>query len=828
MVRRAVILLLLGSALCCFRASAQELYDYAAYKRFEEPQREPLEVVDSTAVAVLPDLKREASVASARYNLSFVRTMPRGRTFAERAVLLNGIDVPYISRSDALALNLRGYESTGIAWQSSRVGRSVGATEYRSDTVRYERTMVGVSISSRRYLAGIDASTAQQLGRDWYFMTDVAVRTGRDMHIEGVYTSALSLNMAAVKQIDSLHRVALTLFCAPTEQGTRRSSTAEAFQLLGDNLYNPSWGYQNGRVRNANVRREVVPHLNISYIGDLRSDLKLDVAAGATIGRRCYSALEWYDAQTPIPDNYRYMPSYCDDEYTAEAIADRWRADDASFAHIDYAALYTSNRLQEGAAVYALADRVELSTRLQLRAALTATLGNRGEVVCGITGDYDRSRNYKLMSDLLGADYHIDIDYFIIDDDTQSNRLQNNTFTPDRRVADGDRFGYDFALTAQRYSASAIYRYTAPRLRFEAGVESGYAAVVRRGYYRKELFAESSYGRSRRLNFSPYALRLGGEYRFGDYHLASLAFAMEGAPPQANDLFLQSEYNNRAIDAPSLGRDYDLEAEYLFNKGAWRVAATLFLSARQGYTDVTHQYDDVAREYCDVVVRDIDRLSYGVEASLTTRFASHWYASLAASLASYRYSDDAKVELYADRDNHLVGRTTSRMKWCRVGNAPQVTVAAELSYRNRGWRASLSGAYAGLRYIAPSYLLRTERVLHLAASDEAREAMISQERLRDAMTFNLSLSKRFLLARNSGKIYRSVVPNFLERHPWSSIVVMVAVQNLFGSRNIVYSGYESSRLVRHTALSYDSYSPQASRYMYAYPRSFYMAIRFSF
>ena len=105
---------------------------------------------------------------------------------------------------------------------------------------------------------------------------------------------------------------------------------------------------------------------------------------------------------------------------------------------------------------------------------------------------------------------------------------------------------------------------------------------------------------------------------------------------------------------------------------------------------------------------------------------------------------------------------------------------------------------------------------------------MSQERLRDAVTFNLSLSKRFYLARGSKRIYRSVVPRFTDRHPWSSLVVMVAVQNVLGSRNIVYSGYESSRLVRHTALSDDSYSPQASRYMYAYPRSFYMAIRFSF
>ena len=36
----------------------------------------------------------------------------------------------------------------------------------------------------------------------------------------------------------------------------------------------------------------------------------LDMAAGAEYGVRKYSALGWYDARTPMPDNYRYLPGY--------------------------------------------------------------------------------------------------------------------------------------------------------------------------------------------------------------------------------------------------------------------------------------------------------------------------------------------------------------------------------------------------------------------------------------------------------------------------------------------------------------------------------------
>ena len=137
--------------------------------------------------------------------------------------------------------------------------------------------------------------------------------------------------------------------------------------------------------------------------------------------------------------------------------------------------------------------------------------------------------------------------------------------------------------------------------------------------------------------------------------------------------------------------------------------------------------------------------------------------------------------------------------------------------------------YAGLRFIEPSAVMRTERVLAMATSAEARAEMMQQERLGDAVTVDISLSKSIYIDKLSGRIYSTpAAPHFTDKHPRSRIAFRIGVRNLLGSSNIVYNGYESSRLQRHKVADGYIYDRQASRYTYAYPRTFYGSINFIF
>ena len=109
--------------------------------------------------------------------------------------------------------------------------------------------------------------------------------------------------------------------------------------------------------------------------------------------------------------------------------------------------LIRQNRMAGGHAVYALEDRVERLCNLAFDASFATEADARLTLRYGVSLRRENTRSYKQMRDLLGAGYVTDIDRFLIDDDTYSNLLQNDLRHPGRTVREGDRFGYDYALT---------------------------------------------------------------------------------------------------------------------------------------------------------------------------------------------------------------------------------------------------------------------------------------------------------------------------------------------------------------------------------------------
>lgn len=813
----------------CISAFGQDLHDYRYYKLFENAEDTATEEKADSIVS-LPKYARRYDARLFDYNFSFVRSARRGASFGEHRITLNGIEIDGLSRAEAIRLQLACDDYGGITADGTTAGSAFGNTAYRSDTTMQRRTSAAFNLSSRNYTAGINATTCNTLGRGWTMAADISARTGRDAHIRSVFTNEIRFNTSFVKRFGDAHLLSFALFVSPSERGTRQSSTAEAFALRRDNLYSPSWGYRNGKICNSHIRREVVPTFVASYGGKVSERTHIDVSAGAALGKRRYSTLEWFDAQTPMPDNYRYMPSYFTDPDIADAVAEAWREGDSRYTQINFDELIARNRLNGGESIYAIADRVERIARGQVRATATTAVGKKSEITYGIDASIDSRRRYKQLRDMLGGEYVTDIDHYLIDDDTYGNSLQNNMFTPDRRAGEGDRYGYDYALVKGSLAATAAISYKTERLTLNAAAEAGYCAVHRRGYYRKELFADNSFGKSQRIELSPYAVRIAAGYDIAERHSIAFAAIAHGDAPEADDMFLQADYNNRIIDKPALRNTYAAEIGYRYSSARFGMKATLFASLSRNGTQMEHLYDDTSGEYADMVVAGIDELHYGAELEASVRVADHLRISLAAAAGRYKYAGNPKITMYGDSDNRIICKNVdSYMGDCTIGGAPQILAAAEISYFNRGWGANIGTNYAGLRYVAPSYLRRTKRVAYMADSPELFSEFVSQERLRDAFTVDVSLSKTFYLSRFDKRIYTHPTnPRFIDRYPRSRITLFLSVRNLLGNRNIVYSGYESSRLHKRWVADGYTFRPQATRYLYAYPRAFYFSIRFTF
>lgn len=798
--------------------SAQEfdLYDFRYYKRFDTIEELLAPDEDTVKVAKFT-LNRDFSTHSLDYNLSMVRFARRGISYHERKTTLNGIEVPFIGGSVIRTLQL----SNATDSYENRL---------RIDTLQREQTSAGFSFSSRNIPYSISFATAQKLEKDWSLAAGLTARTGRDLHVDGLFGNSLEFNAIASKNWSDKHSLSMAIFAKPSMRSTRLASTNEAFRLTGNNLYNPVWGYQNGKVRNDRIRREFLPTAFIGYEGLINERTRLNLATSFTAGIEKYSSLDWFNTQTPAPDNYRYMPSYFEDENDIFlAVENAWMENDARYTQIDFDRLIATNSINKGEAIYAISDRVKRTVQANFRGGAT-TYFDKGYLSYGLDIAIANYRSYKQMRDLLGADYIVDLDYFLLDDDTFGNSLQNNLATPNRRIENGDRFGYDYAIRRHDVSLFATYCYSTAKFNLDIAAKIGYTDISRRGFYRKELFADNSFGSSKHLQFSPYSLRIKAGYLIADNHFIEGSIATEAKPCEEEDLFLQSQYNNRTIADPTLLSNYNGEVRYTFQKPNISVSATLFLAARINDTQVRHLYDDLSGEYTDVVASRINTLRYGLEVETEYHFADHFRAIAAISLGRYKYASNSLITIYSDASNTLLAdHIPSHTKGLSLGNAPQAAITAGLSYHNKGWWATINANYAGLRYIEPSAAMRTDRILAIAVSPEQFETLTTQERLRDAFTIDLSLSKSLYLSRISKRIYTTkVAPRFEDKHPRSRLVFRLGIRNLLGSTNFAYNAYESSRLQRYKLAGEYIYCRQASRYLYAYPRTFYASVTFAF
>lgn len=797
-------LLVLGSA-----AGQQPDDEYYPYASAQE-ERVPVLVTDSAlfyrAVQDAPDLYGEHTA----FNLPSVALKRRGQPFRSESISLDGLELAsrYFS-----ALRLAGASEeryAGLASAPGAPGNAGGVRIFRfAEGVPEPSRRVTASFSGRNYLAGAKLSVTQPLGRGWWGSLAADARTGRDMHIKGVFTNALTVGLRVGKRFVRGSEASLLLIVPPSVRGTRLSSSEEAFHLTGDRLYNPAWGFQDGKVRNSRVRRECVPLAVASLRMPLSAATSLSAAFGVETGVRKYSGLGWYDARTPMPDNYRYLPGYTGDR--AAEIA--WRSGDARYTQINWDELIAQNRMAGGLAVYALEDRVERLCNLQFSALFTSEPDERLTLRYGILCRRSSSRSYKQMRDLLGAGYITDIDQYLVDDDTYGNLQQNDLRHPDRTIRTGDRFGYDYTLTKREIRALLQAEYRADRLRADASLTLGSAGVFRRGHYEKELFPGAhSFGRSRRVRFAPWDAKLSAGWAFSPRSYLHAAVGAGAAVPAAENLFYQPLYNNRTVDDLAPERYFAAEIGYHRSSSVATLQFTAFAVATFDGAETRRYYDDMAAVYCDMALAGIGRLACGVEAAADLRLAYRWSLSFAASAGRYKYIRDPLVTIVSDVDNTAVDtRAVSHMGGCETGGVPRYTAYAGLAYFGpHGWGFRLSAGYACGRWVEPMPLRRTERIARQGGTTrEAFDAFTRQERLDDAFTCDGALFKSFYFDR-------------------SRLTASLMLRNLTGGSDTVYNGYESLRVQRIRAGDVLGYAPHATRYTYAYPRTFYLTISYRF
>ncbi len=696
-------------------------------------------------------------------------------------------------------------------WQWSHLKNS---EEELSSQRRRDRT-VGLSSSTTEYNLSGYLSWSDALARGWAFTTFIDGCTGRDTNIEGVFRNELSARITLSKIFSVNHTFSLTAKLPYEMRGLRGSATQECFDLVNNNLYNPLWGYYHGEVRNSRVIRNLTPSLYGRYSRPVGGASSAMVAVEVDYGTRRLSNLEWYNSSNPSPNYYSKLPSYLFGSNSYEKTLSEWQQNSSDYTQIAWDRLETLNLASvSGESYYVVEDQVERVVDIELKTLFTTPLTTKLSVDYGICMNLSNHRNYKQMRDLLGGDYLLDLDQYADEYTHAGNQLQNNLRNPNRKITEGDRFGYDYSHLRRSISATTALKYHTSKLLLEIKTSLSEEYIKRVGHYEKERFPGSaSYGDSPQIELSNYDISMSARYTISPRHHLNIQVNTLSTTPLSKYLFIADQNNNTLIDNPTTNKINSATLHYSYRTPTLSFTLEGYMVSTRDITQVWQGYDDLSSTYCDIVISDIATRSIGLEFGGEVHVNRNVTLSTTLSCGGYIYSSAPLVTLYSDDDMSLIAKSqASTLKGYIVGNTPQITTSLGVKYqcaRNLTLYGDI--AHYARRYISPSIVRRTDRILNCATSTEAMAEMLYQEQLPNLLNANLSVVKGFFL--DDGR----------------QLFIVFKINNILGNRDIINYAREGNRILSSTTsgVTY-SYSPQESTYRYSSGRTFKVSFKYRF
>lgn len=660
----------------------------------------------------------------------------------------------------------------------------------------------------------------------WSYAFSVSTRQGGNSYVNGVYYNAFGYFAAVEKQFNSQHRLALSILGAPTERGAQQASTQEVYDLVGNNYYNPNWGWLNGKRVNARVRSYHEPITMLNYTFDINDRSQLNVATSVRFGQNGYSALTWYGGPDPRPDYYRYLPSFYNNTYVGAQLYEAWMGNTNNIRHINWDNLYHINQSQEENPTYGAghrainmieerhADQIDWNLYTQF----SHIFRDNSKINGGLNLRRNRTEYYSEVKDLLGGDYWVDVDKFAERDMGGMNPIlyQNNMEYYDKyghaqAVKKGDKYSYDYYGNIINARAWAQYSRNFGNFGVNLGGELGHTTLWRHGIWKKGLFLDNSQGDSKKQNYLTYKLKANFSYKFSAAHSidANIIYMQDAPAFQAS--FVSPRTRNSATPGISSEKVFGVDASYNLRWGDVKARISGYYTKFMDQSKVLSYYDDVEATFSNFAMSGINKRHFGLEAAASVPIYAGLSLNAAISWGQFTYDNNPDYVQIQDNSGEIKNQGKVYWKNFRVESTPQTALNVGLSYRGpKNIFASLDMNYYNNMHLSMSPLYRTDAVLTPGMTEEDIATLRNQEKFNSACVLNASVGKNWYINRAY------------------TLGFSLEVKNLLNNQNIKTGGYEQVRLLKNKDESYQTYQPFDSKYFYMFGTTYYMNIYFRF
>ena len=719
-----------------------------------------------------------------------------GTTFWSGNGAFNGI---FINRTGNIGLSpstfamggLGGIYNVDVRAGRQRQGLSVS---YTAANRQYNNRLV-VSYSSGYLKGGWAVSLAAS--RSW------AVKG----YEKGTYSDTYGYFLSVEKKFHDKHFLTFTTFGTPS-RSARPGTAVHEMQALAQNVYyNPDWGYQAGQVRSSNENRRFEPVFMLTHEAKFSNKTHLMSGIDFEFGKNRTSLIDYYNANSPLPDYYRNLPSYTSDP-AQSALEASILSGSESARQIQWDNLYEINRLQNDSlqnangvqgntyrgkqSKYVVADNIQDVKKVNFNTTLNHTFTDNISLTAALTYQWEQVRHYKELTDLLGGEYFVDLNQFGARDfPTNADVTSQNDLNRTNRILHvGDQYGYDYYATIHKTSAWLQPYFKFNHIEFYVSGALTHNYYWRTGNTRTGLYPTTSYGDSKKTSMFTYAFKAGLQYKInGKNYIFANGMISTQAPTFANT-FASPRLRNEIVPNLTAENMYSAELGFQHISSILGLKFTLFYTEFQNELSTRTFYHDDFRTNVNYNLSGINKRHFGGDLKLDVKIYQGLSANFYGSIGRYLYSSNASA--YITKDNSaevLQSSQTTYIKNFYEGGTPQMAYSLGFRYNSKqNWYLALNLNYFDWMYVEVNPVRRTLDAIDLVPYGSAAYTRIMhQEQLPGQFTMDLSggynwyLNKTFPGMDKTKKQHKYYL-NFY----WN-------ITNLTNNRNFVNYAYEQLR-----------------------------------
>ncbi len=797
---------------------------------------------------------QDAFSRAASFSFSNARFSVRGLDSKYSTVYFNGIPFnqdydgrPQWSSWGGLNDVMRARELfSGLMPSDYGITGPLGGVNYNVKASDIRKTKkVSYAITNRSYRHRLMGTYATgMMKNNWAFAALASVRYAEEGYLDGTFYNAKSIFLAAEKRLNDKHSLNVSFFFTPNERGKSSPNTMEVYNYKG-NLYNAYWGLQDGKKRNARIKKLYTPTLILTHNWNIGSGGSLQTSLAFRQMITANSRIGYYNANNPDPTYYRYLPSYWLSKDNLPEAVNRY-TEFMSYGQIDWNYLYQANKnnmADDGSARYYLYDDVVKDQNLYFTTHFNKRFKDNIILNASVFYQTLKSEGYAQMDDLLGASFYYDKNPY-----APVGMEDNDMKNPDRKVGVGDKFNYNYLIYGSKLNGFVQVQYLTKFLDLYAAFSGGFRQYQREGLYDNPLFADS-YGKNDGKFFREYGFKAGATFKLTGRHLIDANFYWQTQGPDLKNVYYNSRVSGDITPGIDNERINGFDLSYIYRSPYFKSRLTAYATQITNYTEIQRFFaEGISLNGVSGIPSNINgnaffltqmvtgeaRYYEGLEWGMEAQLAPEWKLTAAAAIGKHIYNNNPEVYVASD----LFAATylgKSNLYGYRLANGPQQAFNVGIEYRSpKYWFVGVNWNYFNQAYINISPILRTER-FYLDPNTNEPYAAIENYRNRDDWDIPAVSDEILNELLKQEKIRDYTHVNLIGGKSWKVkdyyIGLFVLVNNLFDNINPT-GGFEQSRKASYPELYVDkklnSIPVFGSKYWMSYGRNYFVMLSLRF